>query len=107
MINIQDLRIDPKSLGNSFLLTDITPVVEYKDGKRTDNVVGYRYEVAVVAHKLNKIGIKIDGPKQLELQEMQSVVFTGLEIKMYQDFKSNQVRLTATAESIKFAKGGN
>ena len=43
MLNIRDLRIDPASLGTKKLLVDVAPAYEYKDGKRTDTVTGYRY----------------------------------------------------------------
>ena len=42
MLNIRDLRIDPTSLGEKKLLVDVAPAYEYKDGKRTDTVTGYR-----------------------------------------------------------------
>ena len=47
MLNIRDLRIDPASLGAKKLLVDVAPAYEYKDGKRTDTVTGYRYIVAL------------------------------------------------------------
>lgn len=50
MLNIRDLRIDPASLGTKKLLVDVAPAYEYKDGKRTDTVTGYRYIVALPAH---------------------------------------------------------
>lgn len=34
MLRITDLKIDNKSLGDKFLLVDISPAYEYKDGKR-------------------------------------------------------------------------
>ena len=60
MLNIRDLRIDPASLGTKKLLVDVAPAYEYKDGKRTDTVTGYRYIVALTAHSLEKIGVRID-----------------------------------------------
>ena len=60
MLNIRDLRIDPASLGAKKLLVDVAPAYEYKDGKRTDTVTGYRYIVALPAHSLEKIGVRID-----------------------------------------------
>lgn len=43
MLNLRDLRIDPASLGRKMLLVDVMPAYEYKDGKRTETVTGYRY----------------------------------------------------------------
>ena len=47
MLNIRDLRIDPASLGRKMLLVDVMPAYEYKDGKRTETVSGYRYVVCL------------------------------------------------------------
>ena len=66
MINTRDLRIDPNSLGAQKLLVDILPVFEYKDHQRTENVVGYRYVIALPSHSLEKIGVRIDGKQQME-----------------------------------------
>lgn len=66
MLNIRDLRIDPASLGDVKLLVDIAPAYEYKDGKRTDTVTGYRYIVALPAHGLEKLGVRIDGKQLLD-----------------------------------------
>ncbi|EDP10198.1 hypothetical protein EUBDOL_02212 [Amedibacillus dolichus DSM 3991] len=43
MLRITDLKIDNKSLGDKFLLVDISPAYEYKDGERQDTVSGYKY----------------------------------------------------------------
>ena len=83
MINIRDLRIDPASLGTKKWLVDIMPAYEYKDGKRTDTVTGYRYIVALPAHGLEKLGIKIDGKQLVEKPEgFIEVEFAGLELRV-------------------------
>ena len=43
MLRITDLKIDNKSLGDKFLLVDISPAYEDKDGERQDTVSGYKY----------------------------------------------------------------
>lgn len=62
MLNIRDLRIDPSSLGAKKLLVDVFPVYEYKDQKRTDTVVGYRYVVALpeLALEFSAGGLTLD-----------------------------------------------
>ena len=60
-LKVRDLRIDPASLGAKKLLVDIAPAYQYDNGKRTDNVTGYRYIIALPAHSLEKIGVRIDG----------------------------------------------
>lgn len=39
---------------------------EYKDGKRTDTVLGYRYSVALPEKGLDKVDVRIDGQQQTE-----------------------------------------
>ena len=58
MLNIRDMRIDPACLGQKKLLVDVVPVYEYRDNKRTDTVVAYRYIVALPELRLEKIGVK-------------------------------------------------
>ena len=46
-MKLTDLIVSPKSLGDKLWLVDVSPAYEYKDGKRTDTVLGYRYSVAL------------------------------------------------------------
>ena len=96
MLNIRDLRIDPASLGAKKLLVDVAPAYEYKDGKRTDTVTGYRYIVALPAHSLEKIGVRIDGKQLMEKPEgFIEVEFADLEVTAYES--QGHVQLTAKA----------
>ena len=52
MLNIRDLKIDNASLGDKLLLVEVVPVYEYKDKQRTDNLLGYRYVICLLAHHL-------------------------------------------------------
>lgn len=99
MLNIRDLRIDPASLGTKKLLVDVAPAYEYKDGKRTDTVTGYRYIVALPAHSLEKIGVRIDGKQLMEKPEgFIEVEFADLEVTAYES--QGYVQLTAKATGI-------
>ncbi len=101
MLNIRDLKIDPRSLGEKKLLVDIAPAYEYKDGRRTERVTGYRYIVALPEHGLEKIGVKIDGERQLEKPEgYAEVSFTGLEVSAYEAQGHTQVTAKATGVSL-------
>lgn len=103
MINIRDLRIDPNSLGAQKLLVDILPVFEYKDHQRTENVVGYRYVIALPSHSLEKIGVRIDGKQQMEKPDgYAEVQFDGLELTIYE--AQGRVQLSAKAQGIMLAK---
>lgn len=85
-MKLTDLVIDPKgSLGNRLWLTEISEVREYKDNKRTENIVGHRYIVVLPDRNFEKIGIKIDGKRLLDMPEngYVDVNFTGLQMMIY------------------------
>ena len=99
MLNIRDLRIDPASLGAKKLLVDVAPMYAYKDGKRTDTVTGYRYIVALPAHSLEKIGVRIDGKQLMEKPEgFIEVEFADLEVSAYES--QGHVQFTEKATGI-------
>ena len=100
MLNIRNLRIDPASLGAKKLLVDVLPAYEYKDGKRTDKITGYRYEVALPTHNLDKIGVKIDGEQRMEAPKdgFIEVEFANLEVNAYE--RDGKVLFTAKASGI-------
>ena len=103
MINTRDLRIDPNSLGAQKLLVDILPVFEYKDHQRTENVVGYRYVIALPSHSLEKIGVRIDGKQQMEKPDgYAEVQFDGLALTIHE--AQGHVQLSAKAQGIMLAK---
>lgn len=99
-MNIRELRIDPASLGQKKLLVDVRPAYDYKDGKRTETVIGYRYDVALPKHALEKLSVRIDGQQLMQPPEdgFIEVEFTDLEIGLYE--KDGHVNLTAKATGI-------
>ena len=102
MLSIRDLKIDPASLGSTMLLVDVLPVYAYNSGVRSDTVTGFRYMVALPSHALEKLGVKIDGPCQMEKPtEFVSVVFTDLDVSVYES--GGKVGITAKAASIRLA----
>lgn len=111
-LKITDLKIDPKSLGDTMLLADITPAYEYRDGERTDKLEGYRYSVVLPSHKMEKLGVKvlnktplIDVEKKEEIPIGIPVHFTNLEIGSYFS-KSQGVTITAKADGVSFVNNG-
>lgn len=107
-LKITDLRIDPKSLGATMLLADISPSYEYKDGERTDKLEGYRYSVVLPSHKIEKLGVKvlskiplIDIDKGEEIPIGTPIQFTNLEVGSYFS-KTQGVSITAKADSVSF-----
>ena len=65
-MKITDLMIDPRSLGDKLWLVDVSPAYEYKDNRRTDTILGYRYAVAMPEKGLDKINVRIDGKQLME-----------------------------------------
>lgn len=99
MLNIRDLRIDPASLGKKKLLVDVIPAYEYKDNKRTDKITGYRYVVCLAEHRLEKLGVRIDGSQIMEQPDgFVEVDFAGLEVSGYES--QGKVQFTAKATDI-------
>lgn len=103
MLNLRDLRIDNASLGSKMLLVEVVPAYAYQDGKRTDNVTGYRYVVCLPSHKLEKLGIRIDGPQQMEQPDgFVEVQIEGLEVTAYE--MQGKIQFSAKATAIRLAK---
>ena len=101
-MEIKDLVIDAeRTVGENLMLVDILPVYVYEAGKRTDNISGYRYVVARPSRAFDKISVKIDGVKQLELPENDYpiVEFEELEIRIY--WSPDGYRAGASATGIK------
>ena len=96
-MKIFDLIISPKSLGDKLWLVDVSPAYEYKDGKRTDTVLGYRYSVALPEKGLDKINVRIDGKQLMEAPNgFVEVRFDNLEVFIYWSQGQPQVGAKAT-----------
>lgn len=101
-MTITDLIIDPRSLGTKLWLVDVMPVYEYRNNKRTENISGYRYTVAMPEKNLDKINIKIEGKQQMEKPEgYAEVTFHGLEVFIY--WMNGQPQIGAKATGIALA----
>lgn len=59
-LRITDLKIDTGSLGDKYILTDIVLFYEYSEGKKTDTLLGYRYDVALPYLKMEKLSVKVE-----------------------------------------------
>ena len=83
-MKLSDLIVSPKSLGDKLWLVDVSPAYEYKEGKRSDTILGYRYSIALPEHELDKIDVRIDGQQQAEAPNgYEEVRFDGLEMFIY------------------------
>ena len=95
--------------GAELLLLGVAPVYQYTDNKRTDVIVGYRYEV-VETGDYNKFGIKVNGnspavtSEQIEKAENRfRVTFEDCYAKPYR-LQSGNYDLSFTASKILFLK---
>ncbi|WP_419082839.1 hypothetical protein, partial [Phocaeicola sp.] len=112
MLKITDLRIDPNSLGDVFLLAEIAPSYDYKEGERTTNINGYKYSVALPKLRFEKISIKIPLEKKSNpLFDINSenpiptgvkVGFKNIEVKSY--FSNGNINVTASADDVFLVK---
>ncbi len=100
-MTLTDLIIDPKSLGSTLWLVDVLPVYVYENNKRTENISGYRYTVAMPEKNLDKINIKIEGKQQVEKPEGYSeIVFQNLEVFIYYMNGQPQIGAKATGAAL-------
>lgn len=86
-MKITELKIDAlASIGPNPILVDIVPSYIYENGHRTEKLSGYRYVVALPAHSLDKLSVKIESDKMLierSEDEFPVVEFDGLEMSLY------------------------
>lgn len=101
-MEIKDLVIDAYATVGRTWLVDVTQYYEYKNGVPTNNIEGFKYNVALPEHKLSKIAVKIKGRKIMDTPaEFEEVVFKDLEIYLYMDkFKQLQIGARATGISV-------
>jgi len=106
-MNLNDLIIDPVSIGKKLLLLDVKPIYEYQNGvKREDAITGYRYNIVCVDKGYDKVSVRIDGatPHLNTPDTPSEVVFDGLTIKAY--YINGAVQIVMRATSVQYAKKG-
>lgn len=106
-LKLTDLKIDAKSLGEVFILADIRPAYEYKDGEKTEKLIGYTYYTVLPAHRMERVGIKVlNKPCLLDIEQDEipigrQINFNGLEVGTYYS-KVNGISLTIKADEAFF-----
>ena len=73
-----DSLLDTAKLGNKMNLTGISPAYAYK-------IIGYKYEAAAAALGHDKLRVRIDGARRIEIKEglLSYVAFDGIQLCMY------------------------
>ena len=104
----KDLYLDNHCLGEKMLLVSVTPDL-YINGQRLAEPIGFKYEVCLRAHDMDKLSVKIPGPQQMDapLPEADVLVrFDGLTVRPYVA-KNGRLAFTSSATAIRPAKGEN
>lgn len=106
-MEIKNLIIDANgSVGNNLVLVDVAPIKAYVDGRRTDQVSGYRYTVAMPDKAFDKLVVKIDGELRIDKPQegnYPKVVFEGLDLSLY--WSPDGHKVSAKADDIKAVEG--
>ena len=107
MLRINDVIIDIRTVGSKFWLTEVIPAYQYANGQRTDTITGYKYTIALPERGLEKVNVRIDGPKLMEAPESSfvEVKFDGLELYFYWQNNLPQVGAKATGIALASNKG--
>ena len=101
-MNTKELRLDNACLGQQMLLVAIVPDM-YVNGQRVSEPVGYRYDVCLRAHGMDKLSVRISGRQQMDapLPEADVYVrFENLTVRPYVN-GNGRLALTATASAIR------
>jgi len=87
IMNINLVEIDAnKTIGKNPVLVDVAPSYVYENGKRTGEVSGFKYTVALPDKAFEKLTVKIDGECKLEKPDDRHypvAIFDGLEMRPY------------------------
>lgn len=106
-MNTRNVVIDAdKTIGRNPVLTDVKVAYAYVNGQRTDEIEGFRYEVALPDRGFDKLVVKIDGEQQIEkpIDNYPTVSFDGLELNLGWTPNGYVVRATAKRIRISDAK---
>lgn len=98
-MDIRKLVIDAeKSVGGNLMLVDVLPAYIYVNGKRSEEVSGFKYVVALPEHALEKLAVKIDGDLIIDkpVNDFPVVKFDDLELSIYWTSSGYQVSAKAT-----------
>ena len=100
-MKLTDIQINNSTIGKNYKLVNIKPVYEYLDGKRTEKTSSYKYSIVLVDRGYEKLDVKIDGDKQLEVPDDGSldILLDGLELFLY--WYNGSYNLGARATSIR------
>lgn len=101
-MDIKDVAIDAyKTVGTELLLVGVAPSYAYENGRRTDTIIGYKYEVVLPQRAYDKISVKIEGDLRIELQENETVFVALDNLTLTPYWTPQGYRISTTATDIK------
>lgn len=107
-MKITELVFDNRQFGKRMQLVGVEPYFSYRDGKKTEDIEGYKYTVVLLEKEYEKLSVKVEGAKQIDIQEGEKVdipiKFTDLEVGFFQNFENKNLFLKAKAKGIELVK---
>ena len=102
VIKASELLIDNASFGASMLFAACSEYYDYNGGVRSAARSGYKYDVLLPAHGMERLTVKIPGEQRIpDTAPLTPVSFVGLRVRPYPMDKG--IGLSATAENITIA----
>ena len=81
-----------ETFGELMLIGEPKEVYVYADGKRTNELEAIGYPV-ISTRQWEKFVVKVK-------ETVPSVVFNNLDAKLWQDFRSNEIKISAVADQV-------
>lgn len=109
--SIPQVIVDPATLGDRLRLYGIHPAYEYREGKKTTNLIGYTYLVACSGLGGEQLGVRITGKQLLDQSAIDHLVhFDGLDLRIYPSYERGvqgiaAIGIKATAKNISIIDG--
>lgn len=103
------IKLNESNLGKKFVVKDITNVYRYdrENNKRTDEKLGLKYHVfspklknEVLSVQVPQMDPIIDVEVMHEEEQIIFVEFENINAKMFQDFKTGEIFVSANADSV-------
>lgn len=103
-MNLSDVFIDSKkTLGPKLLLVNVHPVYEYTNGKKSDTISGYKYEICLPTRQFEKIAVKILGEQKIQKPQDGYVEVELIDLELFIYWMGGSYHIGARASDIKEA----
>ncbi len=101
-MKLQDVKMRfGKTFGDLMLIGEAKEIFSYENGKRTNNLEAIGYPV-ISSKTWDKFTIKVkEGEPSIEFHSKPiPVILSNVEARLWQDFRSNEIKVSVTADSI-------